>query len=198
MTHSHDDQTSSQTLRLFLCIEMPESIKARLGELQSELRRLDAPASWVKPANIHLTLKFFGDVPTTKIPDIIAATRHAIGSCSPFQVTIGGTGVFPSARKPAVLWVGFSQLPEPLMRLHQSLEDELAKAGFARESKRFNPHLTIARLRQPRHAHLLADALLAKGFAEESFTAQEIILMRSQLSPQGSLYTRQAILPFQN
>jgi 2'-5' RNA ligase len=178
-----------EAIRTFICIDIPASIKGRIEALQSGLRRIDAQASWVKAAHIHLTIKFLGDVPPSRIAGISEGTRRAIGSCSPFQVTVGGTGCFPSPRKPAVFWVGLPQIPEALKILHQAIEDELARDGFAREAKTFKPHLTIARLRNPRNARQLADAHLAQGFEEEDFTAKEVIVMRSQLSPQGSIYT---------
>jgi RNA 2',3'-cyclic 3'-phosphodiesterase len=195
----NDSISKSQVsaIRTFICLEIPESIKERIEKLQRELRQMEAQVSWVKPVNIHLTLKFLGDVPQAKIPTVSAAVNRATGSCSPFQVTVGEAGCFPSPRNPSVLWIGISQMPDTLRRLRDALEDELAREGFERESKKFNPHLTIARLRNPRRAKPVAEALLARGFADESFQADEVIVMRSQLSPHGSIYTPQAVIALQ-
>jgi 2'-5' RNA ligase len=200
MRHSKPpvNTTNAEAVRTFICIDLPESLKERIAVLQNELRRIDAQASWVKAENIHLTLKFLGDVPQSKIAGVIAAARHAIGSCSPFQVTVGGAGCFPSPRNPAVLWIGLAKLPETLAKLHRALEDELAKEGVAHETKSFKPHLTIARLRNPRNAGRLADAFLSQGFEDESFLVSEVIVMRSQLSPKGSVYTPQAVIPLKS
>src|ERR1051325_10519980 len=119
-------QGRQEASRTFICIEMPASIRGRLERLQDELRRVDARASWVKPSNIHLTVKFLGDVRRAKLDDVVAATRRATGSCSPFQVSVGGAGCFPSARNPSVLWVGLAQAPEALRNLRRAVEDELA------------------------------------------------------------------------
>jgi RNA 2',3'-cyclic 3'-phosphodiesterase len=182
-------------IRTFICIDLPESIKERIEKLQGALRQIDAPVSWVKPANIHVTVKFLGDVRQAEIPLVAAACKRATGSCSPFQVTVGSTGCFPSPRNPSVLWIGISQMSDALMRLRNAIEEELAREGFTREAKKFKPHLTIARLRNPRTAKQVADAFMTCGFADESFPATEVIVMRSDLSPQGSLYTPQAVIP---
>jgi 2'-5' RNA ligase len=195
MSNRAGKNTNTEAIRTFICIDISESIKARLGALQNDLRRLEAQVSWVKPANIHLTVKFLGDVPQPKMSGIVEAARRAIGSCSPFQIDIKGTGCFPSPRRPNILWVGLAALPEALINLHKGLEDELAGQGLARDTKAFRPHLTIGRLRQPRNAQRLAEELLNRGFAAESFPASEVIVMRSDLSPHGAIYTPQAVIP---
>lgn len=189
------DRGNQNLIRTFICVDIPESVKRRIAELQHELRRTEVRASWVKPANIHLTLKFLGDVPASKMPVVIEAANRAIGSHSPFQVTVAGTGCFPSPREPRVLWVGVEDSQRGVEVLRHALEDEFAAQGFAREAKKSKPHLTIARIRDPRHARHLAEELLKIGFAPETFTVHEVIVMRSDLTPQGSVYTPQAVLP---
>src|SRR5215813_1474257 len=181
--------SQTEVIRAFICIDVSASIKARLAALQDELRKLNAQVSWVKPENIHLTLKFLGDVSHSELPKIIEAVRRVIGSCSPFEVEVEGAGCFPSPRKPNVLWVGFANLPPALITLQKAFEDELERVGFAREEKSFKPHLTIGRIRQPRNAQRLAEELLKRGFPAEGFQADEIILMRSDLTPRGAIYT---------
>ncbi|HYP27893.1 MAG TPA: RNA 2',3'-cyclic phosphodiesterase [Blastocatellia bacterium] len=183
------------TIRTFICIEIPESIKERIRGLQQSLRRIDAQASWVKPENIHLTLKFLGDVESTRIERVRDGVERASGSTSRFQVTVGGAGCFPSPKSPRVLWVGLSGMPDELLKLHKQIEDSLAREGFPRDAKKFSPHLTIARLRAPRNASQLAEALIATGFEPGTFEAREVIVMRSDLNPKGSIYTPQAIIP---
>jgi 2'-5' RNA ligase len=92
------------------------------------------------------------------------------------------------------LWIGFSELPDALKQLYANLEDELAREGFAREKRKFSPHLTIGRLRGPKNAAHLAEALIASGFNAEAFKANEVIIMRSDLKPTGSIYTAQAVI----
>ena len=183
-------------VRAFICLDIPEAIKERLAALQNILRAGGASASWVRPANIHLTLKFLGDVPAANLPQITAAVTRAAGSCRRFSVTVEGVGCFPSARNPKVLWVGIESGSAALQILHQALEGELASAGFPREAKRFSPHLTLARIRNPHYARSLAEELIREGFAAETFTASEVLVMRSELTPRGSVYTPLGVIPF--
>ena len=194
-TNKASRQAVDDAVRTFVCIEVPPSIKARIEELQRALRRSDVPISWVKPSNIHLTIKFLGDVAASRIHSVRQAVERACQSISPFDITVDGTGCFPSAKSPRVLWVGLAPLPDELRRLHSNIEAELEGAGFVREAKRFAPHLTIGRVRDPFKAKPSVDNLLAAGFAAETFRASEVIVMRSELHPSGSIYTPQAVVP---
>lgn len=187
--------SQAEVIRTFICIDVSESIKSRLAVLQEELRKLDASVSWVKPDNIHLTLEFLGDVPAAKLPKVIEAVRRVCDFCSRFEVEASGAGCFPSPRKPNVLWVGLVHLPDALLSLQRNLEVALEVEGFARETKPFKPHLTIGRIRQPRNAQIVASELLSLGFATERFPADEVIVMRSDLTPRGALYTPLATIP---
>lgn len=187
-------QKDRDAVRTFVCVEVPASVKARIEELQRRLRRPEVPISWVKPANIHLTLKFLGDVEAEKLDRVRQAAERACESTSPFDITVAGAGCFPAAKNPRVLWVGLKELPAELRRLHANIEAELEREGFAREAKRFAPHLTIARVRDPFKARQTVEDLLAAGFAAETFRAREVIVMRSDLNPAGSIYTPQAVV----
>ena len=195
MSRPSGKENSRDEVRTFICIEIPERVKERIGALQQSLKRIDSQASWVKPANIHLTLKFLGGVEAGRLDRVRDAVERASGSTSPFQVTIGGAGCFPSPKSPRVLWVGLAEMPGELLKLHKQIEESLAREGFPREAKKFSPHLTIARLRAPRNAAQLAEALIETGFEPDSFEAREVIVMRSDLNPAGSIYTPQAIIP---
>jgi 2'-5' RNA ligase len=188
-TGNRGEPEAKDSIRTFVCIEIPASVKQRMEDLESELRRVDAQVSWVKPSNVHLTLKFLGGVAKDRIDAVSTAAEHAAQVTGPFGVEIGGTGCFPSARNPRVLWIGLTRLPDELTRLHSSLEQEMASEGFEREAKRFSPHLTIGRLRSPRNSAELAEKLAGTGFEPESFVAREIIVMRSEPKPTGSIYT---------
>ena len=181
-------------IRTFICIEIPEAVKERIADLQRELKEIDARVSWVKPANIHLTVKFLGPVTPSRIAGIRQAVERAAGSCNPFEIEVAGTGCFPTPRNPKVLWVGLSQVPNQLQQLQQTIEGELAGAGFPREPKRFSPHLTIGRVRSPRGASEVAERLIASAFDAQTFSATEVIVMRSDLKPSGSVYTHQALI----
>ena len=193
-TNKASRQAGDDAVRTFVCIEVPPSIKGRIEELQRASRRSDVPISWVKPSNIHLTIKFLGDVAASRIQRVKQAVERACQFISAFDITVDGTGCFPSAKSPRVLWVGLAPLPDELRRLHSNIEAELEGAGFAREAKRFAPHLTIGRVRDPFKAKQTVENLLAAGFAAETFRASEVIVMRSELHPSGSIYTPQAVV----
>jgi 2'-5' RNA ligase len=188
-----DQRKGEDRVRAFICIEIPSAIKERIENLQRELKKNQAQISWVKPSNIHLTIKFLGDVQASKIQSAIDALQKATESLGEFEIEVSGAGCFSSPRNPRVLWVGLSRLPESLGHLHSNIESEFARIGFAREPKRFSPHLTIGRVRSPLNASKTAEDLIATGFEPQTFKAAEVILMRSELNPSGSIYTPLAV-----
>lgn len=196
-TGNQRDSEGKDAIRTFVCIEIPDSIKQRMEDLETQLRRIDAQVSWVRPSNVHLTLKFLGAVHTDKIDAVSQAAGRAASVTGPIEVEVGGTGCFPSPRSPRVLWIGITALPEELVRLHSSLETEMHSLGFEREARRFAPHLTIGRLRSPGNGAALAQKMMGIGFEPERFVAGEIIVMRSQLKPTGSIYTPLKIIRLQ-
>lgn len=189
-----DNSEKTAVVRTFICIEIPESIKQRIDSLQKPLKSIDAQVSWTKPSNIHLTLKFLGAVEAARIQRVAKAVERAAAEINRFNLEVGGVGCFPSPRNPRVLWIGFGDVPDALEHLVANLEDELAREGFAREKRKFSPHLTIGRIRAPKNAAQLAEALIESGFNPETFEATEVIAMRSDLKPTGSIYTPQAVV----
>lgn len=179
----------SEEWRTFCAIELSAEVRA---QLQDHVRRLreavpEAAASWSKPENVHLTLKFFGNVPKDKLTRISnAASRVA---SEPFTIEIGGAGVFPKASRPQVLWIGVKDPSGQLTELQRRFEEECAKEGFAKENRAYKPHLTIARLRHPEGARKLAETHLQTKFSPIEIRVNEVVLFRSQLSPKGSIYT---------
>lgn len=188
-SESQRNLRSSISIRTFICIEVPNSIKERIDKLQHTLRQQDAKISWVKSSNIHLTLRFLGDVSTLRIPTVGAAVERAAGRSRPVEIEVGTTGCFPSAKRPRVFWVGLTAIPESLVSLHAMIEEELAREGFPPEDRRYSPHLTIGRVRSPQNASRVAEDLIATGFERESFQANEVIVMRSDMNPAGSIYS---------
>jgi len=172
---------------------MPEEIQEQLEELQRTLIPIGAQVSWVKKTNIHLTLKFLGEVPRSRVDSIGAGVARAASVTAPFEIEVRGTGCFPSLRSPRVLWVGLGKVPDALGRLQTALESELEREGFPRDPKNFAPHLTIGRLRSQTKARPLVEALKSMDFGAINFRASEICVMRSDLKPTGAAYTRQFV-----
>ncbi len=176
---------------MFCAVELPEDVRAQLQEHIAGLRKEvpDAAASWSRVENIHLTLKFFGNVELDRIPTISAAATRATEQFSMFQIGIGNTGVFPRASRAQVLWIGVSDPSGQLSALQKRFEDESVAAGFPKEERAYKPHLTIARLRKPEAARRLADSHLQMTFEPIEIPAHELIVFRSELSSKGSRYT---------
>jgi 2'-5' RNA ligase len=136
----------------------------------------DVAASWSRVENIHLTLKFFGNVDVDRIGAISAAIDRAVKDVAPFEISIGRTGTF----RTQVLWIGVTDPSGTLTKLHEKLGSE---------DRAYRPHLTIARIRRPEGARRLADAHLQMDFENVNVAVKEIVLFRSELSPKGSRYT---------
>jgi len=204
------------SFRLFIAIELPAEVQHKIRQHIDRLRAEfpNVRASWTREENLHLTLKFLGDVLVEKVETLSPALHLAASKITPFNLEITDCGAFPPRGKPNVLWIGtrtsLPQSPEtppsrlqispelpdlsllplsPLLLLRAALEDECASVGFARDERAFHPHLTIARLRHPRGARDLAQLHEEIGFGSLSVKVKEVCLIRSELSSKGSRYT---------
>lgn len=176
------------TLRTFIAIAMPASIKRQVEELQFELRKFQEGISWSKPGNIHLTLKFLGDVEEAKVDAIAAALGEVVAASPPFSFHLKHLGMFPNKQRPRVLWIGLDEPSKQLIGLAKNIDQALIKFGFSPESRKFTPHLTLGRVRsQPDRSFL--EAYQQIDFDAGSIPVNEVILMRSELRPSGSVYT---------
>jgi RNA 2',3'-cyclic 3'-phosphodiesterase len=180
-----------QEWRVFCAVELPSEVREKLQEHIERLRRQapDAAASWSRVENIHLTLKFFGNVAVDQVATISAAASQAVKEFSTFEIEVGGTGVFPRRSRPQVLWIGVSDPSGQLSALQQQLENDCAAVGFPKEDRAYRPHLTIARIRKPDGARRLAETHLNVQFNSLPLTLNELIVFRSELSSKGSNYT---------
>jgi len=181
----------TESWRVFCAVELPDVVRARLEDHVRRLRKEvpDAAASWSRVENIHLTLKFFGNVEVKQIEKISAAAERAVSQFSTFQIGVGETGVFPKPSRPQVLWIGVSDPSGQLSALQSKFENECAAEGFEKENRAYRPHLTIARLRKPEGARSLADAHLKLPFEMIQIDLTELVIFRSELSSKGSRYT---------
>ena len=185
----------TNAIRTFICIELPEGIRGRIEVLQDRLKRVNADVTWVQPGKIHFTLKFLGDVPLLKITSVCSAVENAVHAEQVFPVEVGGTGCFPSAQNPKVLWVGITCPSGKLKQLQTHIENGLEAIGFAKERRLFSPHLTLGRVRSRLNAKKLVDELNEAGFEKLSFEVTKIVVMRSDLKATGAVYTPLAAIP---
>jgi 2'-5' RNA ligase len=181
----------TESWRVFCAVELPAEVHARLEDHILKLRQEvpDAAASWSRVENIHLTLKFFGNVEVKRIARISEAAERVVKQFSTFQIGVGETGVFPRPSRPQVLWIGVSDPSGQLSALQDKFENECAADRFEKEDRAYRPHLTIARLRKPEGARQLADAHLQMKFEQIEVELKELVVFRSELSPKGSKYT---------
>lgn len=185
-------QDEPERQRLFCAVEIPASVKDALSEYSARLRERfpHVKASWERSEKMHVTVKFVGEVESSRVLKLSGAAERAAGGFGPVTLRMEGTGVFPPVRRPPrVLWVGIADDAGRLAELQRRLEDEAHVAGFKREGRAFHPHLTLARIRDPRGARELVEAHLAGEFAPREFSVEELLVIRSELSPAGSKYT---------
>lgn len=194
-------------VRSFIAIELPEEVKGELARIQTAIRRqmgsgasgqrAAESAKWVDPNGIHLTLKFLGWVPPSKIPAIEEGIRRATSKAKPFNLTLKDMGVFPGWSRPRVIWVGVEEVGSTFLGpLQEAIEEEMGRLGFAKEARAFTPHLTLARVREtaaPEERRAIGEAVRKTSRPKsEPFAVAEVSLMRSELSPRGARYSRLA------
>ncbi|HMQ03475.1 MAG TPA: RNA 2',3'-cyclic phosphodiesterase [Pyrinomonadaceae bacterium] len=177
--------------RVFAAIDIPLSARNSAARHIASLRMKFAghKIGWVRPDNLHLTLKFFGDVADIQLEKIEEVIAVAADEFEPFKFEIAGTGVFPNRRRPRVLWLGIEN-PQTLQRVAAMLDLQCEQIGFPPEKRPFHPHLTIARIREPERSGIVADEHLCSEFESNECWARDIVLYQSVLGPDGSTYTR--------
>jgi RNA 2',3'-cyclic 3'-phosphodiesterase len=190
----------TQEWRVFCAVELPSEVREKLQDHIERLRRQapDTAASWSRVENIHLTLKFFGNVAVDQVAAISAAASQAVKEFSVFEIEVGGTGVFPRRSRPQVLWIGVNDPSGKLLSLQQQVENECAAAGFPKEDRAYRPHLTIARIRKPDGARRLAETHQTMQLNPLPLKVNELVIFRSELSSKGSKYTALSHHPLSN
>jgi 2'-5' RNA ligase len=173
-------------MRSFIAIDVESP---PLRALLEELRAVGGGVRTVAPENLHITLRFLGEIEEGRAGDVGGAMEEVCRSLSPFPLSFQGVGVFPGLKRIRVVWVGVQEGKERLLALQGALEEALQGLGFPRE-KRFHPHLTLGRVKSPRDTEEL------RRFVEERRTAEygvqrveRVLLKKSVLTPQGPLYS---------
>ncbi|MGQ9608202.1 MAG: RNA 2',3'-cyclic phosphodiesterase [bacterium] len=181
---------SKEALRSFIAVELPNEIHDNLQKLQNNLKDSMPDVRWVKYGNIHLTLKFLGDVEVSKIEKISKSIQYVADEFSPFTISLAHIGAFPNFRKPSIIWTGVEEGAEKIVEIVEHIESSMEKLGFAREKRPFRPHLTIGRVRELKHPAIMAKSLENSEIGEiGKFMVEKLSLIKSQLDPSGSIYT---------
>lgn len=177
-------------MRVFLAVFAPAASQRLAARAIESLRALGDGVSWVKPDNLHYTLRFLGELGKDGARRAGEAADEAVKGHAAFDVTLGTVGAFPRGRGARVIWLGLAEGAEPFVALAKRLESSLARRGFEPEARGFTPHLTLGRVREP--AHDWTDALAATpSLAADPaarFTVNAISCVESTLSPKGSIY----------
>lgn len=174
-------------MRTFIAIELPTHIKQHLGDIVRQLRRSDVHAGWVKPDNLHLTLKFLGDVDESLLPQIVEQIDQVAKQQTAFRADLNEFGFFPSRNRPRILYAAFED-PLPLMQLLQHLDRLLKPLGIAPE-QRFHPHITLARIKDSKKTKEL-QRMTDDIALRQTFTVYAISLFNSTLHSDGARYQR--------
>ncbi len=175
------------TIRCFIAINLPRELKEHIHASIKDIKAIGHGIKWVDKENLHITVKFLGDVNTANIERISNTLADVAGKTAAFELRIDHFGVFPSERKPRVLWVGCEN-EEPYIRLAGSVDEALSRLGFEMEKKKPTAHVTIARCKFPKEATDVVQRLSSKSFQPINLFVDSVQLMRSTLTPKGAIY----------
>ena len=182
-------------IRAFIAIDLTPEIVQHLEQVSTQLKnRLEGvPVRWVPVDNIHLTLKFLGDVSLANVEMLKKILQTEVDGHHAFEISVGGLGAFPSPRRPRVVWVGV-EAPAELIAVQNGVENAMARLGYAREERPFSPHLTLGRVSRNavgRDERLIGESIEAikLGFLGVA-RVNEVHLYKSDLQPNGAVYTR--------
>jgi RNA 2',3'-cyclic 3'-phosphodiesterase len=195
MAQEHDH------IRAFISIHLDPDLLGQLRQFQKTLDQTLPPKTvrWTSPDQLHLTLKFLGNIPTQELAEIQNALDQIGKAFAPMTLRAEGFGAFPNLRSPRVIWIGLQGDLAPLEQLNTRIEQAMQPWAEKQENRPFHPHLTLGRIREDasRHARAIAKALeqtVPPPFGQ--WRAQQFHLMRSQLSPHGAIHTVLAKFPF--
>jgi 2'-5' RNA ligase len=180
-----------ETIRAFIAVEIDQPNKQKILDLISDLKKSEADVKWVTQDQMHLTLKFLGNIDKIKIPEITDAMRSSAQDLTSFTITFSKIGAFPNLNHPRVIWIGIDKGAENLKTITEKIETGLEKLGFKREGREFKPHLTLGRVRTSKNMPELTKLIKEANFSSEGeIQISELILFQSTLTQKGAIYTK--------
>ncbi|MDO9392319.1 MAG: RNA 2',3'-cyclic phosphodiesterase [bacterium] len=175
-------------IRCFIALELPSPVQKHLAQVITRLKEAKADIKWVEPENTHLTLKFLGGI----FPEQVQSSRKVLldqnGKHPPIHCRTGQIGIFPGWNRPQVIWLGLIDGVQRISDLQLLTENGLADCGFARDPKKFKPHLTLGRVRSPNNMDKLAERIRTLPLEEIEFSFEELALIKSTLTQSGPVY----------
>lgn len=184
-------------IRTFLAIHFGGSYEAEFGRLLEALSAYSKQVKWVNPAQVHLTLHFFGSIEPERVETLKILFRNLAARYRPLEVFLKGFGAFPGLNRPRVLWVGLDGDVKELKDIKEACDLELVRIGFPIEEREFKPHLTLGRVREGSKINIVLPGYLQNYVHDEKHRIQELILYKSELTPKGSIYTPLERFPLQ-
>jgi len=182
------------SIRCFIAIELEEWLRKEIALLQDKLRRKlsieDKSCKWVRPENIHLTLKFLGEVEDTLIAEICSGVVEAVQDFEPFEFEVADCGYFPPRGAARVLWIGVKEGQQELEKLQAEVDRSMEKLGFAPENRKFSAHLTLARIKNMQTGRKVSERV--ESLEPVSLGRQnvgEVTVFQSELTGKGPIYT---------
>ena len=176
-------------VRTFVAVEVSAAVQTRAMQLIARLRSPESHVNWVERKNLHLTLKFLGDVPTLEMAAVCRTVVKVAAQRTPFEIAIQGAGACPQVRRPRVVWLGVGEGSDPLRALHQAIDEALRPLGHRGDSRPFKPHLTLGYVREGSAMSGLASSILeAAEFEAGTSDVTEVIVMASHPDAGGPRY----------
>ena len=186
-------------MRTFIAIELPQKIKDILGNIQTDLKQTHADVKWVQPKNIHLTLKFLGEIEESLVKTIGPILSKITREECAFSIYLSKLGAFPKLFYPRVVWIGLTN-EQIVIEIAKKINKQLKKVGFLPESRPFNAHITLGRVRSASNRKVLTEKIedlnASLDTLTRSFQVKELILFKSTLTPQGPIYEKILSSPF--
>ncbi len=176
------------TYRTFIALPTSAEIKDKMALVQSDLKRTQADVKWDATNKFHITLKFLGNVNQDKLENLYHVIGNAVNQQQAFELEYNSVGVFPNMNNPRVIWIG-AEPNQKLMDLQSNIQQTCMELGFPKEDRGFHPHVTLGRVRGRKNISHLTEAIKSITFEPIVFFCKELLIMKSDLKPEGSVYT---------
>lgn len=179
-------------MRTFIAVEIPKDIQKAIGDYVDSIMGSFKDIKWVSPGNLHLTIKFLGEVKESDLKNLNDCVEKAASDFSPFIMALSNIGFFPSSKNTKVIWIGADGGADNLLDLFQELENFLENLGFDREARAFSPHLTIGRVKKKKKHNYPVNINPEElpEFEPVKFYVKSIAIIKSTLTPQGPIYEK--------
>jgi RNA 2',3'-cyclic 3'-phosphodiesterase len=183
-------------IRTFIALPALTEVQQQMADVQSKLFAAQADVKWELQNKFHITLKFLGSVESRKIDSLSSALAESVKQFSTFEISYDSLGVFPDLHNPRVIWIG-TKSNKMALELQSVVESICSDLGFKKEEHAFHPHITLGRVKGTRNIARLTEAIKTVTFESIQSRCSELLLMKSDLQPSGSIYTILKSFPLQ-